>query len=411
MIEVYYLSGNTYPVKSDIYRLFKGSWDGTLKAWKISIKTSKTYDKLVEFAFENRLTLKDDNGKVVDTRPGDLAPPIKVSLSGIALTDYDIKKSIEKRWGHFSNFMAEADELKALTDTAVKYDLTLIVDGKAVHKEQPVKWVRMCGKDTYPAMDKIKGLSYGAVFDKAQRCWNVPYKTDTKLDLIINLAEKYENLYVVDNVTNKVIFKKDPVVNKPMPRDPNKIYLSEGSGYRGSPYTPNEVIFTKQHGYLYIESASKQYFKEDGLSVGVGDDSGWVYRAVARPATDEESLPLRIKHERGKVVKETLHEFRELSEYVMKKGELPKGSFNLSGKTFGMPMDLPSIYGGGSWFVMEGSYLWYIQNNGMDGDDWSRNNVVTGGAGAIGWRVRLTSELRWDVEFLVDKAKELGIKL
>lgn len=28
-----------------------------------------------------------------------------------------------------------------------------------------------------------------------------------------------------------------------------------------------------------------------------------------------------------------------------------------------------------------------MENNGADGGDWSRNNVVTGGAGAIGWRV------------------------
>jgi len=38
-------------------------------------------------------------------------------------------------------------------------------------------------------------------------------------------------------------------------------------------------------------------------------------------------------------------------------------------------------------------YIWYIQNNGGDGDDWSVNNVLTGGAGAIGWRVAYEQEL------------------
>jgi hypothetical protein len=37
--------------------------------------------------------------------------------------------------------------------------------------------------------------------------------------------------------------------------------------------------------------------------------------------------------------------------------------------------------------------VWYVQNNGADGDDWSANNVRTGGAGAIGWRVGRTEEL------------------
>ena len=38
-------------------------------------------------------------------------------------------------------------------------------------------------------------------------------------------------------------------------------------------------------------------------------------------------------------------------------------------------------------------YLWYVQNNGMDGDNWTLNNVRTGGVGAIGWRVPATSPL------------------
>jgi hypothetical protein len=41
------------------------------------------------------------------------------------------------------------------------------------------------------------------------------------------------------------------------------------------------------------------------------------------------------------------------------------------------------IYGGGRWFHINGSDLYYVINNGADGDDWSRNNYHTGGAGAI----------------------------
>jgi hypothetical protein len=37
--------------------------------------------------------------------------------------------------------------------------------------------------------------------------------------------------------------------------------------------------------------------------------------------------------------------------------------------------------------------IWYIQNNGSDGDNWSSNNVRTGGAGAIGWHVPRTEGL------------------
>jgi hypothetical protein len=61
------------------------------------------------------------------------------------------------------------------------------------------------------------------------------------------------------------------------------------------------------------------------------------------------------------------------------------------------------LYGGGTWVVIEpnGDYFWYVKNNGADGDDWSRNNVQTGGAGAIGYRLPMTEEAR----VLIDVAK------
>lgn len=42
-----------------------------------------------------------------------------------------------------------------------------------------------------------------------------------------------------------------------------------------------------------------------------------------------------------------------------------------------------NIYGGGSWLHTDGEDLYLVVNNGMDGDNWSRNNYGTGGAGAI----------------------------
>jgi hypothetical protein len=53
----------------------------------------------------------------------------------------------------------------------------------------------------------------------------------------------------------------------------------------------------------------------------------------------------------------------------------------------------PNIYGGGVWYVIQSDAVWIVQNNGSDGDDWSRNNVRTGGAGAIGKKCKRTTEL------------------
>lgn len=75
--------------------------------------------------------------------------------------------------------------------------------------------------------------------------------------------------------------------------------------------------------------------------------------------------------------------------------------------TSGMPSgevlhDTFNIYGGGDRFVIDGDAIWYIRNNGADGDNWSHNNITTGGAGAIGWRVpysqELADQIRMDVK-------------
>lgn len=43
----------------------------------------------------------------------------------------------------------------------------------------------------------------------------------------------------------------------------------------------------------------------------------------------------------------------------------------------------PTIYGTGEWLHNTPDALYYVINNGADGDDWLRNNYPTGGAGAI----------------------------
>lgn len=48
-----------------------------------------------------------------------------------------------------------------------------------------------------------------------------------------------------------------------------------------------------------------------------------------------------------------------------------------------------SIYGTGERLIETGIEYWYLINNGSDGDDWGRNTVKTGGAGAYGWVLSL----------------------
>ena len=51
-----------------------------------------------------------------------------------------------------------------------------------------------------------------------------------------------------------------------------------------------------------------------------------------------------------------------------------------------------NIYGGGEKWVITNDAIWHLRNNGADGDDWSYNNIKTGGAGAIGRKWPKTEE-------------------
>lgn len=93
-----------------------------------------------------------------------------------------------------------------------------------------------------------------------------------------------------------------------------------------------------------------------------------------------------------------------IREWAKRKGQRPSGQNRLSGRQ--VMLDSKGImYGGGEWVVIspDERTFWYVQNNGSDGADWSLNNVVTGGAGAIGWKARLNPKLLKIIEFAKEK--------
>lgn len=67
--------------------------------------------------------------------------------------------------------------------------------------------------------------------------------------------------------------------------------------------------------------------------------------------------------------------------------EKPEGSNVVEGELIEDPFSPMNCYGGGYCWVIQDDFIWFIRNNGFDGADWSLNNVITGGAGAIGVRI------------------------
>lgn len=74
----------------------------------------------------------------------------------------------------------------------------------------------------------------------------------------------------------------------------------------------------------------------------------------------------------------------QIADHICHTGEKPEGDHLPEGDRV---LDTQNIYGGGEWFVIGAEYIWHVKNNGMDGDNWSYNNVRTGGAGGIGYRI------------------------
>lgn len=195
---------------------------------------------------------------------------------------------------------------------------------------------------------------------------------------------------------------------------------ARGSGYGYGPYTVGEMVhragYTAYDGTEVPEAwgvvikASRTYYREDGLSFGVGDESGYRYSCVCRYATPDEIAAkerevAEAKAEQGAAKAEALR-LEEIISRFRREGERPDGMNTPEGERI---LDTQDIYGGGDWFVLGVEWIWYIRNNGRDGDDWSLNNVRTGGAGAIGWRLPYTPQLESEVRsFQVERSEHRG---
>lgn len=205
-------------------------------------------------------------------------------------------------------------------------------------------------------------------------------------------------------------YTKKEILNKNTEETQNnsgeeKIHVSVGEGYGGVPFEIGQVIKRKvydkktkriEEKILVVIETSKQYYEQDGMSFGVGDEVGYVYKAVCRLATKEETEQFLIKEEenRQRVEKRKMMNQGLQKLFDAKNSNTPQGK-NIVLKGEVVPIGKgQNIWGGGRWFVLDEDeeHVWLVINNGMDGDDWNLNNIVTNGAGAIGYRFEKTPE-------------------
>jgi hypothetical protein len=183
---------------------------------------------------------------------------------------------------------------------------------------------------------------------------------------------------------------------KPADRTPQagERRLVRGSGYGHDPYREGEIFLDPQDmRYVVVRAAWREYYREDGLSFGVGDDSGYLFFAVCRVATVEEYMPVweeeqkvfaaKVrKEEATKALKRLFADADGVYEFAKdgKPWQL-EGDWIKIGKGF-------NIYGGGEEFCVAKKFIWRVLGNGADGDNWSRTNTSHG----IGYRFARTKE-------------------
>jgi hypothetical protein len=176
-------------------------------------------------------------------------------------------------------------------------------------------------------------------------------------------------------------------------------HLSGGEGYGYTGWKRGQVVRAPQRlreqGYpewLCVVRSSERYIRDDGMSFGVGDESGYVYSAECREATAEEAAPQIEAARKQAEIKAAKARVAEIGRQIMQTGERPEASStNAQGERL---LGEHTIYGGGNWLILAADGIWYVQGNGGDGDDWTANNLP----GAIGRRIpfdaALATELR-----------------
>lgn len=174
----------------------------------------------------------------------------------------------------------------------------------------------------------------------------------------------------------------------------------------GGEYIVGQILEAK--GKLYKVVETWKYREPDSMSFGGWDDNMMMYhcKADARKVTkaDEENFYVR-KAEDRKLREAREEEERQKREYnkkvteimiFTKNGERLEENTSLAAIEDGgtILIDTTDIYGGGKELIFKDGYLYHIENNGADGDFWAVNNVLTGGAGAIGHRRKVTDKIK-----------------
>ncbi len=180
---------------------------------------------------------------------------------------------------------------------------------------------------------------------------------------------------------------------------------------------PKAVWAKIKHLTQYIKSDEDM---EGGCDFGGENYKGWTIAAgadkilkeiaenTATPAQKEIVKTILAEKEEAKKASEIRKQEKQEKQQMLvevltafEHADEPEGSSNPEGERIEDPFYPLDIYGGGRFFIIGKEEIWFVKNNGHDGDDWSRNNIQTGGAGGIGARIKYNEEIAGKIRKLV----------
>lgn len=224
----------------------------------------------------------------------------------------------------------------------------------------------------------------GARFNRPDRSWLVPLASEDRLDKELNRAKEQ----AAKDEARTTAAQEQKQQKQQDDQAAGRIRFIEGA--RGARWRARPGSLIVRKGTVYrVEHSSAEYVGENGMSFGLGPDDTHMIRYTVVPAVgadaDEMRGQMAAREHAQQTRKVIAQEVRSLVDQVRKTGVVPEGRENVpEGDRY---LDSATIDGGGNWWVVGPEHIWYVENNGADGDDWSYNNVRTGGAGGIGWRI------------------------
>lgn len=240
----------------------------------------------------------------------------------------------------------------------------------------------------------------GGAWSKDLRMWTFPDKksldrVQTEIESLLNIEREEEKR------------EREEKRQQQEAERAKYIIVTEYGRSKGEHHDVGETFRDrKTKKVVTVVKVESWYIPEDGMSLGLGHlgwDRGWIHTLFTEPAETSKTKVIEQDEQERLTKGQAVKRERELADKVgQKHNYVPSAKqLRLGGESLLHRNRRQQLYGGGSWWVIQpGKAIWYVRNNGADGDAWDNNNVMTGGAGAIGYRVPYDEGLAQEIRYL-----------